>query len=117
MVKTKPKTVDEILSRLDVNKKRIVDQTRSFVKSVVPNSLESVRRGRIIYKMDGKDFAGIRLTKQHVDLLFFQGTSLSSPELKGKGTPEDPKHLQIGSWKNFEDNETKRLLKEASTII
>ena len=116
MAKTKPKTVEEILSKVDADKKHVVEQTRIFVKSVVPNAHEVVRRGRIIYKNYGKDFAGIRLTKQHVDLLFFQGSSLSSPALKGKGTMRDPKHLEIGSWKSFKE-EARRLLREASTKV
>ena len=114
MVKTKPKTADEIFSRVDNDKKAIAESLRIFIKISVPKATEIVRRGKITYTLDGKDFAGIRLTKQHVDLLLMHGDSLSSPQLKGQGTTGDPKHIEVNSFKNFDENEAKRLLKEAA---
>jgi hypothetical protein len=116
MVKTKPKTADEIFSKVDDDKKAIAESLRIFIKVAVPKATEIVRRGRITFALDGKDFAGIRLTKQHVDLLLMHGDSLSSPLLKGQGTIGDPKHIEVYSFKNFDVNESKRLLKEAAAI-
>lgn len=117
MVKTKPKTADEIFSRVDNDKKAIAESLRIFIKISVPKATEIVRRGKITYTLDGKDFAGIRLTKQHVDLLLMHGDSLSSPQLKGQGTTGDPKHIEVNSFKNFDENEAKRLLKEAALLV
>jgi len=115
MVKTKPKTVDEIFSKVDDDEERkIADSLRALVKETVPKAAEIVRQGRLTYTINGKDFAGIRLTKGHVDLLFFQSASLSSPHLKGQGTIGDPKHIVVVTFKNFEVAEAKRLLKEAA---
>ena len=116
MVKTKPKTADEIFSKVDDDKKLIAEKLRTFIKATLPKATEIVRRGRITYTLDGKDFAGIRLTKQHVDLLLMHGDSLSSPRLKGQGTIGDPKHIEVNTLKNFDENEAKRLLKEAAAI-
>ena len=95
MVKTKPKTADEIFSKVDDDKKAIAESLRIFIKMAVPKSTEIVRRGKITYALDGKDFAGIRLTKQHVDLLLMHGPSISSPLLKGQGTIGDPSHIEV----------------------
>jgi hypothetical protein len=116
MVKTKPKTADEIFGKVDDEKKAIAESLRTLVKSTLPKAVEIVRRGRITYTVEGKDFAGIRLTKQHVDLLLMHGDSLSSPTLKGQGTIGDPKHIEVHTLKNFNQNEAKILLKEAAEI-
>ena len=117
MVKSKPKTADEIFSKVDDDKKAIAQSLRNFVKATLPKAVETVRRGRLTYTMNGKDFAGIRLTKQHVDLLFLRGSSLSSTRLKGQGTIGDPKHLEVYTMENFDQNEAKRLLlEEAATV-
>jgi hypothetical protein len=114
MVKSKPKTAEEIFSKVDDDKKAVAEQLRLLVKATVPKAAEIIRLGRITYMLDGKDFAGIRLTKQHVDLMFFRANSLSSPHLKGQGTATDPKHLQVFASKDFDETVAKRLLKEAS---
>jgi hypothetical protein len=116
MVKTKPKTADEIFSKVDEDKKAIAESLRIFIKMAVPKATEIVRRGKITFALDGKDFAGIRLTKQHVDLLLMHGSSISSPLLKGQGTIGDPKHIEVNSFKNFDEAEVKRLLREAASL-
>ncbi len=117
MVKSKPKTTDEIFSKVDEDKKLLAESLRNFVKATLPKVAETVRQGRITYAVNGKDFAGIRLTKQHVDLLFLRGSSLSSPRLKGQGTIGDPKHIEVHSMENFDKTEAKRLLlEEAATV-
>ena len=117
MVKSKPKTTDEIFSKVDDDKKALAESLRNFVKATLPKATETIRQGRITYTLNGKDFAGIRLTKQHVDLLFMRGGSLSSPHLKGQGTIGDPKHIQVYAMKTFDQTEAKRLLlEEAATV-
>lgn len=116
MVKSKPKTIDEIFSKVEPDTKEIAERLRVLVKGSVPKAVETVRRGKITYALDGKDFAGVRLTKQHVDLFYMHGGSLSSPHLKGQGTIGDPKHIEVYSLKNFDEADAKRLLKEAAAI-
>ena len=118
MVKTKPKTIDEILIKIEENKKAIAERLRTLIKATLPKAVEIIRRGRITYTLNGKDFAGIRLTKQHVDLLFLHAPSLSSPHLKGQGTIGDPKHIEVFALKSLDEAEAKRLLKEeAATLL
>jgi hypothetical protein len=116
MVKTKPKTVDEIFSKVDPDKKETAERLRAQVKSTIPKAVETVRRGRITYALNGKDFAAIRLTKAHVDLLFTQGNRISSSLLKGQGTISDPVHVEVVAWKTVNEAEIVRLLKDAAAI-
>jgi hypothetical protein len=116
MVKTKPKTADEIFSKVGEDNKAITEKLRTFIKATLPKATEIVRRGRITYTFDSKDFAGIRLTKQHIDLLLMHGDSLSSPHLKGQGTIGDPKYIQVNTLDTFEMNEARRLMLEAAAI-
>ncbi len=116
MVKTKPKTVEEVLKKAEDKDQQVAYKLRILVRSVVPKTEEIVRRGRITYKLNGKDFAAIRLTKQHVDLIFFGGQRLSSSLLKGKGSLKDPRHLQVSTMKSFDQAEATRLLKDAAAL-
>jgi hypothetical protein len=117
MVKTKPKTVEEVLGKADDDKKVLTDKLRTLIKNTVPKAEEIVRRGRITFTLNEKDFAAVRVTKQHVDLLFLRSASLSSPELKGQGTIGDPKHLEVYNLKNFDPDEAKRLLRETTATL
>ncbi len=115
-MKSKPKTIDEIFSKVEPEQKAIAERLRILVKATVPNAAETVRRGRITFTLWGKDFAAIRPTKQHADLLYMNAGSLSSTLLKGQGTIGDPKHMEVYSLKNFDEVEAKRLLREAAAV-
>jgi len=116
VVKSKPKTVEEVLKKAEDKDQQVAYKLRILVRSVVPKTEEIVRRGRITYKLNGKDFAAIRLTKAHVDLLLFGGERLSSSLLKGTGSLKDPRHIQVASMKNFDQAEATRLLKDAAAL-
>jgi hypothetical protein len=116
VVKSKPKTVEEVLNKAQDKDKQIAYRLRILVRGVVPKAMEIVRRGRITYTLNEKDFAAIRLTQRHVDLLFFAGQRLSSSLLKGKGDLNDPRHLQVTTLKNFDEAEATRLLKDAAAL-
>ena len=118
MSKNLPKTIDEILGRIDEEKREITERFRFLVKSTLPKANELVRRGRITYRFSDKDFAAIGITKAHIDLLFFQGTRISSALLKGTGDKGDPRHVEIRNLTELHSNEPEitRLLKSAVTI-
>jgi hypothetical protein len=117
MVKSKHKTVEEILNKIGDAKKPVVERLRTLVKGEVPKAVESVRGERITYVLNDKDIAALRITKNHVDLLFLRAASLSSSQLKGQGTIGDPKHLEVYNLKNFNIAEAKRLLKEEAANL
>jgi hypothetical protein len=116
MVKLNEKTVDEILSNLEPGRKEITEKFRSMVKNTIPDATEIVRRGRITYVLNGKDFLSIRTTKSHVDMLFVCGTTCDSRLLTGGGSESEPSHVKIKNMSDFDESELMRLLKEAERI-
>ena len=115
-MKSKPKTTEEILTKLNPKQKDIAEKIRAIIKNVVPNVVEMVRRGKITYVLNGKDFASISLYKGHVDLDLVAGTKVGSDLLKGRGTGKDVRHIKITTMKNIEEPEFTRLLRDAAAI-
>jgi hypothetical protein len=116
MVKSKPKTIEEILRRFDSEQTAIAEQLRSLVKATLPNATETVRRGIITYVVNGKDFAFVHLYKDHVDLGLVAGAKVDDKRLKGTGEGKDVKHVKIVSAKTLNEAEITRLLKNAAAL-
>jgi len=116
MVKSKLKTVDEILGSLELEKKTITEKFRRMVKNTIPDATEIVRCGRITYVLNNKDFLSIRTARSHVDLMFLCGAKCASHLLKGSGTGTDLMHVEIRNMSDFDETELARLLKEAERI-
>ena len=116
MVKSKLKTVDEILGSLETEKKAITEKFRDIVKKTIPDATEIVRRRRITYVLNNKDFLSIRTAQSHVDLLFLCGAKCASHLLKGSGTERDLRHVEVRNMSGFDESELVRLLKETERI-
>ena len=118
MVKLNKKTVDEILSNLEPGKKEITEKFRFMVKNTIPEATEIVRRGRITYILNGKDFLSIRTTHSHIDMLFVCGTTCDSRLLTGSGSKSGAEwsFCKIKNMSDFDESELVRLLKEAERI-
>ena len=116
MVKLNTKTVDEILSNLEPGRKEITEKFRSMVKKTIPDATEIVRRGRITYILNGKDFLSIRTTQSHIDMLFVCGTTCNSRLLTGRGSAREQSHVKIKNMSDFDEPELIRLLKDAERI-
>jgi hypothetical protein len=116
MVKSKPKTIEEILARFEPEQKAMAQKLRSIVKATLPDATETVRRGVITYVLNGKDFARIHLYKDHVDLGLLVGTKLDAKLLQGKGKGKDIRHVKVVSLKNINEPEIARLLREAVAL-
>jgi hypothetical protein len=76
----------------------------------LPLAKETVKRGSITYTIEDKNFVRIRSYKNHLDLGFFNGTSLSSPLLKTRGRGRSWRHLEIKTDQTIDAPEIKRLL-------
>lgn len=116
MTKSKPKTIDEILTKFEPEQQTVAKRLRSLVKATLPDVEETVRRGVITYILNDKDFARIHLYKDHVDLGLLAGTKLDSHILKGKGLAKDVRHVKIVSIKYLDGAEITRLLKQAAAL-
>ena len=114
----KQQTIDEILSSLSPNQKETVQNLRTLVKNTVPETIEMVKQGKIIYKLGEKDFVWIIPYQEHVDLEFAMGSSLASELLRSRGVAEQSKnvrHVAVGNFEKLKPELT-RLVKEASTL-
>jgi len=116
MVKSKPKTIEEVLGKFEPEQTAIAQKLRSLVKTALPDASETVRRGVLTYVLNNKDFARIHLYKDHVDLGLLVGSKLDAKLLQGKGTEKDIRHVKIVSMKNMDEAEITRLLKEAAAL-
>ncbi len=116
MVKNRTNTMNEILSGLEPGRKELTEKVRRLVKSTIPDATEIVRRGKITYVLNGRDFLSIRTTLSHVDLLFLCGPRCESHLLRGRGSLKDPKHVKIQHMNDLDTPELTRLLKEAEGI-
>jgi hypothetical protein len=114
----KQQTIDEILSSLDPRQKETLQKLRQLVRDNVPESVELVKQGKLVYKLEGKDFVWINYTQQHVDLDFAMGSSLSSDLLRSRGTAEhspNVRHVAVDNYA-YEKPELERLVRDAAAL-
>jgi hypothetical protein len=117
MVKSKPKTIEEVLRKFEPEQAEIAQRLRSIVKTALPDASETVRRGVITYIFDDKDFATINLYEDHVDLGLLAGSKIDDEHLKGTGLGKDTRHIKIVSTKRIDEPEITRLLKDAAAAV
>lgn len=114
----KQQTIDEILRSLDPQQKETLQKLRQLVKDSVPETVELVKQGKLVYKLEGKDFVWITYTRQHVDLDFAMGSSLSSNLLKSRGIAEKAdkvRHVRVDSYPPVK-SELERLVRDAAAL-
>lgn len=114
----KQQTIDEILGSLNPHQKDTLQKLRQLIRDSVPESVELVKQGKIVYKLEGKDFVWISYTREHVDLDFAMGSSLSSNLLKSRGVAEQGekvRHVQVDNYPPVKP-ELERLVRDAATL-
>lgn len=118
MVKKEKRTIDEILGSLDEKQRQTTQNIRTLVKSIVPETVEIVRRGNITYILSGKDFVWLTQAYDHVDVEFFMGAALDSSLLRNHGIKEKSesvRHIEVHSFEKYQPELT-RLLRDAARI-
>ena len=112
------RTIDEILGSLPPTQKETIQNLRVQIKNTVPETVELVKNGKIIYKLEDKDFVWISHFQDHVDLEFAMGASLDSSLLKSRGVSEKNENVRHISISNFDKMrpEVTRLLKQAAVL-
>ena len=114
----KQQTINEVLGSLNPAQKENTQNLRTLIKNTVPETVELVKQGKIIYKLVGIDFVWISHFQDHVDLEFAMGASLDSDLLKSRGVAEkseNVRHIPVGSFDKLRPELT-RLLKQAATL-
>ncbi len=118
MSNKKKRTLEEILDSLDEEQRQTTQKIRGLIKSIVPETVETIRRGKITYILNGKDFLWLTQPSGHVDIEFFMGASLDSAMLKDHGIKEkseDVRHIEVRDFGKLAP-EISRLVKEAARV-
>jgi len=118
MVSKKKRTLEEILDSLDEEQRQTTQKIRGLIKSIVPETVETIRRGKITYILNGKDFLWLTQPSGHVDVEFFMGASLDSAMMKDHGIKEkseDVRHIEVRDFEKLAP-EISRLVKEAARV-
>jgi hypothetical protein len=112
------RTIDEILGNLQPTQKETIQNLRILIKNAVPETVEMVKNGKIVYKLDGKDFVWISHYQSHVDLEFSMGASLDSNLLRSRGIAESNENVRHVPVSNFDkiEPELVKLLKQAAAL-
>jgi hypothetical protein len=111
-------TINEILGSLNPQQLETLQNLRQLVKDVAPQAVELVKRGKIVYKLERKDFVWISNTRSHWDVEFAMGASLSSGLLKSRGISEkspNVRHVEVGNYALVK-SELTRLVREAAAL-
>ncbi len=111
-------TIDEVLGSLNSDQKETVQNLRLLISKTVPESVEIVKQGKIIYKLGKMDLVWISHFQEHVDMEFAMGASLDSEHLKRRGTTQPNQNIRHVAVVNFGklQPELTRLLKEAAVL-
>jgi hypothetical protein len=114
----KQQTIDEVLGSLNPSQRATVENLRQLIKTQVVEATELIKQGKIVYKLENKDFAWINHFNHHVDLEFAMGSSLSSTLLKTRGVAEQNQNTRHIEADNFQliKPEIERLVREAATL-
>ena len=110
--------VEEVLENIKPEQIRTVQNLRQLIKDAVPEAEETVRHGKLTYRLQDRDFVWITVTMSHMDLEFAMGSSLSSMLLKSRGIAEQNKnirHVEVGDFAAVQ-SELKRLVKAAAVL-
>jgi hypothetical protein len=106
------KDVDQFMAKLEPNIQKLANTIRNFLFEVEPEFEEIKKWGRPAYLMNGMVCA-IDSYKNHINLGFAKGTSLSDSGNLLEGTGKNIRHIRISSIEDIQRNEVKSLIKEA----
>jgi len=112
------RTIDEILSSLPQLQKETFQKLRNLIKEAAPETEEIVKQGKVVYRLNDRDFVWISHFSDHVDLEFAMGASLSSDLLRTRGNSNQNDNVRHVPIDNFDmvKSELIRLVKKATTI-
>ncbi len=85
-----------------------------MIFDTLPDSVEKVKLGNMVYTMKGNDVSWILVYGSHVDIGFFRGAELNSKLLEGTG--KGLRHVKIINIETMPIIEIMKLLKQAAEL-
>ncbi len=113
-VSSAAKDLDRLVRAYNPPVKELAQRLRVLVKKTLPDAVETVKWGNLMYILDGKNLAWIVEYKDHVDLGFFVGAKLNSKLLEGTG--KGIRHIKFMSERDVDEAEFTRLLRQAAKL-
>ncbi|HEY6282784.1 MAG TPA: DUF1801 domain-containing protein [Nitrososphaerales archaeon] len=107
-------TVDQLLEEADPQMRALANQLRRIIRRALPESHELVKWRNPTYLFNDKNVAWIMVHRDHVNLGFFQGVGLKSPQLEGTG--KGFRHIKVRGPGDIDEKEFTRLLVQAGAL-
>jgi hypothetical protein len=110
---------EELIDSVDPELQSICNVLRDVISTLHPNYVEVVWKNQRIAsygvgpKKMSQHYAYIGLHKEHVNLGFYHGASLTDPSSLLEGTGKRLRHIKIKSLAEAKNPEIKRLIAEA----
>lgn len=106
--------IDDLLKAHTPEVQRMVSVLRELVKAAVPELEEEGKRGwgNILYKA-GEVICAISPHKNHVNVNFYKGTSLSDPDHLLEGDGKALRHIKLRSVEDFPREPLTRMIQES----
>jgi hypothetical protein len=113
-ISTEKDDLEKILENHAPVVRSLVDSLQRIVKGAAPNLSEEVKTGwgNIVYKQNGVVCA-ISPHRQHVNLYFYKGASLSDSEGLLEGTGKALRHVKIFKPEDIREEALTQLIQEA----
>jgi hypothetical protein len=112
---TKAASVESIVSKLDPNRKAIVEALRRLMKKKLPGVVEQVKWGNIVYTYKDKNLTWFIIYDDHVNLGFFMGAKLKSKRMEGTG--KGLRHIKLYKPADIDGKEFARLISDAVKLV
>lgn len=106
--------VEDILKVHSPEVQQTVAALREFIKNAFPTLEEEAKRGwgSLVYK-EGEVVCAISPHKDHVNVGFYKGISLSDPENLLEGTGKNLRHLKVRNAESIPTESLTRFIQEA----
>ncbi|MBM3132179.1 MAG: DUF1801 domain-containing protein [Chloroflexi bacterium] len=111
-VKGKNREVDEFISSLPRNKRRIVNALRDVLFEAEPAIAETIQWGQAVYSKDGTDICHIEACEEHISLGLYRARDLADPSELLDGSWADHKHMKFRTAEDIKKEEFKAWIDE-----
>lgn len=104
---------EKFFLKLNSNQLKIVQKLHELVIKESENISDSIKWGNLVYAVNDKNFAYIAVAKSHVNLGFFDATSLADPDKILEGAGKDLRHIKFKSANDIKSGQIRFLIRQS----
>lgn len=105
--------VDQYIGKAADRQVSLLEELRNLIAEAVPEVKEQFKWGQPVYSL-AKDFVYLKHTKKHVNLGFFNYEKVADPTGLLEGTGARMRHIKIVDLTQFNTEELKNMIVQAS---